>query len=92
MKVEIAYAADAQTQFLKEIDVPEASSIEQVILLSDVLTEFPEIDLSRNTVGVWSQKRPLDTLIKANERIEIYRPLLLSPTEARRLRAERAKR
>jgi len=34
----------------------------------------------------------LDVLLNSGDRVEIYRPLILLPTDARRLRAERQKR
>lgn len=39
------------------------------------------------TVGVFGQVRALGTLVAEGDRIEIYRPLTISPKEARRLRA-----
>jgi len=38
-------------------------------------------------VGIYGKKCTFDTRLKNRDRLEIYRPLLLSPTEARRLRA-----
>jgi len=38
-------------------------------------------------IGIFGKQITADTLLKPGDRVEIYRPLLLSPTEARRLRA-----
>lgn len=91
MKVEIAYAANHSPPCLLEVDVPQVCSLGQAITHSGILETFPEIDLNVHLVGIWAQKKPLTTPLSAGDRVEIYRPLLLSPTEARRLRAQRAK-
>ena len=37
-------------------------------------------------VGVWGRKAALDHVLKAGDRVEIYRPLQVDPKEARRQR------
>ena len=37
-------------------------------------------------IGVWGRLRPLDTPLRARDRIEVYRPLTVDPKEARRQR------
>jgi putative ubiquitin-RnfH superfamily antitoxin RatB of RatAB toxin-antitoxin module len=44
------------------------------------------------SVGVWTKLRPLDSLLRENDRIEIYRPLKVDPKEARRQRYRKQKR
>jgi putative ubiquitin-RnfH superfamily antitoxin RatB of RatAB toxin-antitoxin module len=39
-------------------------------------------------IGIFGKQITPDTILKPGDRVEIYRPLLLSPTEARRLRAK----
>ena len=47
---------------------------------------------SRSTLaGIWGRVQPLDTLLRDRDRVELYRPLLVDPKEARRLRYKRAK-
>jgi uncharacterized protein len=38
------------------------------------------------SVGVWTKLRPLDAVLRASDRIEIYRGLRVDPKEARRQR------
>ncbi len=89
MKVEVVYASKDTTR-LVSVNVPDNCSIQHAIQQSGLLADFPEIDLNTNEVGIWGEKKPLASTLQANDRIEIYRPLLMSPTEARRLRALRA--
>lgn len=83
--IEIAYAAqDSQTMIA--LIVPPMTTIKAAIELSGVLRRFPDIDLSQQAVGIFGQLKSLDSFVTIGDRIEIYRPLLLDPKEARRLR------
>ena len=91
LEVEVAYALSHQ-QFLRRLKMPSGSTVCQAIVQSGVLSKFPEIDLKSVKVGIFSRPVDLDALLNSGDRVEIYRPLNLSPTDARRLRAERQKR
>ena len=91
LEIEVAYALSHQ-QFLRRLKMPSGSTVRQAIVQSGVLSKFPEIDLKSVKVGIFSRPVDLDVLLNSGDRVEIYRPLVLSPTEARRLRAERQKR
>lgn len=87
IKVEVAYATpDVQRIFT--VWVVEGSSIETAIDRSGVLEVFPEIDLLKQKVGIFSRQKKLSDKVKEGDRIEIYRALLLDPKEARRKRAK----
>jgi hypothetical protein len=86
MTIEVAYALPGR-QCILRLQVKENTSIEQAIILSDILKIFPEIDLTYQAVGVFSQRKKLTDRVRPDDRIEIYRPLLMDPKEARRRRA-----
>lgn len=88
IKVILVYASSAKQQFLHEVMVPENSTILDVIEISKVCQTHPEINLGVNKVGISSQVQSLETIVHANSRIEIYRPLIFDPMSARRLRAK----
>ncbi len=90
LEVEVAYALSRQ-QFLRRLKMPSGSTVRQAIVQSGVLSKFPDIDLKSVKVGIFSRPVDLDVLLNSGDRVEIYRPLILSPTDARRLRAERQK-
>ena len=90
LEVEVAYALSHQ-QFLRRLKMSSGSTVRQAIVQSGVLSKFPEIDLKSVKVGIFSRPVDLDVLLNSGDRVEIYRPLILSPTDARRLRAERQK-
>ena len=88
--VEIAYAKPGE-QLLEQLRVPADSTIESIIRQSGVLERFPEIDLAVNKVGVFGKVAKLDATLVDGDRIEIYRPLIADPKEARKKRAAEGK-
>ena len=88
LEVEVAYVL-LERQFLKAIKLERGATVREAIVASGVLSEFPQINLESASVGIFSKRITLDTPLSDGDRVEIYRPLLVSPTEARRLRAQR---
>ncbi len=86
IQVEVAYA-QPEEQKIMVLQVPEGTTAEQAIRQSNIQVYFPEIDLSQNDIGIFSQKCALDTVLQSGDRVEIYRPLLADPKQARRKRA-----
>ena len=84
--IEIAYALPEE-QVIISIKVPTKFNVKQAIEKSGIQKKFPDIDLSKNKVGIFGKKTTLDHLLKDRDRIEIYRPLILDPKEMRRKRA-----
>lgn len=90
-EVEVVYALKSR-QFKKAVNLYEGATVQDAIKMSGVLEAFPDLDLSSTKIGIYSRKEELQSLVKPGDRIELYRPLELSPTEARRLRGERKRR
>ena len=90
LRVEVVYADSRQVHVLA-LAVADGTTVRRAIELSGILEECPEIDLGRNKVGIYSKICKPDVVIDNNCRIEIYRPLLTDPKEARRKRAQAEK-
>ncbi len=87
MTVDLIYIKPG-CQNSESLALPSGSTIRQVIAYSGLLQRFPEIDLAVNKVGVFSHIKALDHVLEKGDRIEIYRPLLIDPKEARHRRAK----
>lgn len=87
MKIEVVYA-NAKKQKLYQVECNEEMSVKDVIMQSGVLIDFPEIDLNTQSVGIYSEIVTLEHMAKPDDRIEIYRALIIDPKDARRIRAE----
>ena len=87
--VEVAYC-QANEQSCVSLQVSEGCSATQAIEQSKLLNQFGlSLEGEKSIpIGIFGKQVSLDTILKPNDRVEIYRPLLLSPTEARRLRAK----
>lgn len=86
--VQVCYATPLR-EYFRELEVEQGTTIGQAIGLSGVLQDIPGIDLALQPVGLYGKKRPLDTVLRERDRIEIYRPLVADPKESRRRRAEK---
>ena len=89
IEVEVAYAMPDK-QILLRLEVPDGTTAMEAIRLSGIKRSFPEMVIEAGVIGIFSQKVPLDQLLKAGDRVEIYRPLIADPKESRRRRAARA--
>ncbi|MDH5479948.1 MAG: RnfH family protein [Nitrosomonas sp.] len=85
--VEIIYALP-HNQVLKKINIFEGATVEQAIKTSGILLEFPEIDLTTYKFGIFSKFAERNTMLRSSDRVEIYRPLIIDPKDARRIRAK----
>lgn len=86
IRVQVCYALP-EREFLRALEVDAGTTIEQAIRLSGLLEEFPNLDLGSHSAGIYAKKKPLDTVLREHDRIELYRPLLADPKETRRRRA-----
>src|SRR5437868_1471014 len=88
--IEIVYARPDQQKII-EMKVPAGATVMEAIAQSRITEYFPEIDLTRNKVGIFGKLTNLDSVLRDRDRVEIYRPLLADPKQARRKRAEQGR-
>jgi putative ubiquitin-RnfH superfamily antitoxin RatB of RatAB toxin-antitoxin module len=85
MNVGVCYAESDRQSWLR-LEVPDNSTIEQAIQLSGLLTRYPEIDLSKQKVGIFGKLAKLDTVVQEGDRVEIYRQITADPNMVKRRR------
>jgi uncharacterized protein len=86
IKVEICYVT-ADHQEILAINLPRSTTVIRAIMQSGILDKFPDLQLENN-VGIFSRRVSLNDVIVDGDRIEIYRPLILSPNELRQRRRQ----
>ena len=86
MLVEVAYARP-DTQIILSVEVDETATVNEAIVMSGILEHFPDIDLEKNKVGIFSKLTKLDATLREKDRVEIYRPLIADPKASRKKRA-----
>ena len=88
LRVEVIYALHNR-QVLLALEVEEETTVKQAIEKSGILRRFPEVDLIRMPVGIFGRATRLDARLRDGDRIEIYRPLIADPKQARHARVKR---
>lgn len=95
--VEVAYALPRR-QRLITLTVSTGTTALDAVKRSGIAQEFPEIDPDTASMGIFAKPLdgkglplPQDYRLAARDRVEIYRPLLIDPKEARLARAAKLK-
>ena len=86
--VEVAYALPNDQRIIA-LKVPVGSTLFDVAVKSNIAEYFLVLYLETDTIGIFAkiEKSPKTRIIQAGERVEIYRPLINDPKEARKVRA-----
>jgi putative ubiquitin-RnfH superfamily antitoxin RatB of RatAB toxin-antitoxin module len=87
LRIEIVYG-NAEKQSVIELSVPPGTSAREAILHSNILNAWPEIQLEACKIGVFGKLVTLDYQLCDQDRLEIYRPLIVDPKKARKLRVK----
>ncbi|UOP04989.1 RnfH family protein [Conchiformibius kuhniae] len=87
--IEIAYGT-AQVQKLYRLRVAAGTTAAQAVRECAVWRDFPDADPAA-PLGIFGKRISGDTVLQAHDRVEIYRPLLADPKQARRNRAANRK-
>ncbi|MEC5217338.1 putative ubiquitin-RnfH superfamily antitoxin RatB of RatAB toxin-antitoxin module [Actimicrobium sp. GrIS 1.19] len=83
LPVQVCYALP-ERQLCIDLQVALGSTIADAVALA-----MPDIDLTRHRVGIFARLKTPETTLRAHDRIEIYRPLVADPKDARRRRARK---
>ena len=88
IQVEVVYGTP-DSQSLLTVTLPHGSTLLHAIDASQIVALHPEIDLDTISAGIWGKPASRETMLVNGDRVEIYRPLLVDPKEARRQRAKK---
>jgi len=91
LRVEVVYALrDRQVPLTLEVEPGTTARV--AVERSGILQRHPEVDLARTRLGVFGRAVSSGTPLRDGDRVEIYRPLIANPRQARRERAQRRPR
>src|SRR5690606_40152149 len=84
IRVEVAYALPHR-QKLIALDVEAGTTMYEAVLRSGILEAFPQINPEQDKMGIFGKavKDPKEHVLRDGERVEIYRPLVVDPKQAR---------
>ncbi len=87
ISIELVYG-DAERQVLERVQVPDGTAAREALRYSvQLAAAFPDVDWAAAPLGIFGKAVKDNERLRAGDRLEIYRPLLIDPKEARRLRA-----
>ncbi len=89
-EVEVAYATPEE-QVILPLQVGQGTTLIEAIERSGILEQFSEIDSDKVKVGIFGKAAKKDVPLAPGDRVEIYRPLIADPKEARKKRAAEGK-
>ncbi|WP_271272868.1 RnfH family protein [Aliamphritea hakodatensis] len=92
ISVEVAYALPHE-QKIVSLQVQDDCSAYEAVVQSRIVEMYPQIDIDNDPMGIFGKsiRNPKDVILKEGQRVEVYRPLIADPKEARAKRAAKAK-
>tara|TARA_R110002167_G_C12701124_1_gene653522 strand:- start:4321 stop:4620 length:300 start_codon:yes stop_codon:yes gene_type:complete len=92
INVEVAYALPDEQKIFK-VKVELGCTVYEAVIRSKIVEYFPQIDPDNDPMGVFGKavRDPRQEVLKAGQRVEIYRPLIIDPKVARANRAAKLK-
>ena len=90
IEVEVAYALPHK-QAILALQVSPGTTVMEAAVQSGISDKFEGIDLENSKFGIFGAVVSPQQVLKAGQRVEIYRPLIADPKEVRKARAARAK-
>ena len=87
--IEVVYALP-QAQTVIALKVPPGTTVSEAIVRSDIVARHLGIDVESVIVGIFGRRVRNSAVLHAHDRVEIYRPLIADPKQARRRRASKA--
>jgi len=90
--VEVAFALPDK-QAIVVVKAEEGITAYEAVIQSAIAEQFVQIDIENDKMGVFGKaiRDPKKEVLKAGDRVEIYRPLQIDPKASRVQRAEKAK-
>ncbi|QSP96415.1 RnfH family protein [Marinobacter salinisoli] len=90
MNVEVAYARPDRQEIVR-VEVPEGTTVLEAVELSGIVAIFPEVDPQVTDMGIFGKviKDPSSHQLRDGDRVELYRPLIIDPKQARLNRAKK---
>ena len=90
LRVDVAYCPQPGVAEVAPLRLPPGATVADALRQSGLLSRHG-LTLETAKVGVWSRVKDLQTVLRDLDRVELYRPLLVDPKEARRQRYKRQK-
>jgi putative ubiquitin-RnfH superfamily antitoxin RatB of RatAB toxin-antitoxin module len=88
MRVEVVYAGAAQ-QHCVSVELAPGANIADAVAAARRTAGYPAFEAGDMQLGIFGKLATPETPLREGDRVEIYRPLLVDPMQARRRRARK---
>jgi putative ubiquitin-RnfH superfamily antitoxin RatB of RatAB toxin-antitoxin module len=88
VNIELVYALP-EKQWLQTLTLKAGATAREAIEQSGLLNHLSEWTFETGKLGIYSRLVTLDYVLRDRDRIELYRPILIDPKDARRQRAKK---
>ncbi len=89
LPISVTYADPDNPLWLK-VQVKKGSTVEDAIRTTDLLTRYPDLDLTSMKVGIFGKTTQLDQELNKGDRVELYRPITVDPKTVPRRKKKKA--
>lgn len=87
IRVEVCHSPAARQVERVSLELPAGTTLLEAVRRSGLAERWPQtIDAAHPDAGIWGRTATAQTPLRDGDRIELYRPLLVDPKEARRQR------
>lgn len=86
MRVMLVFSPARRVTVESALELPDGSTVATALTISHWRERFALDARNDLTFGIWNHPATLHTLLKPDDRVEIYRPLSVDPKRARRER------
>ena len=91
LRIEVVYALP-DVQHVLVVGLAPGSTVADALEASSICAHHPEIDLSRQVVGIFGRRVRMNQRLCQDDRVEIYRALIADPKSLRCRRAAKRRR
>lgn len=89
IRVSVVYALPERA-FCKPMLLSAGATIADAIEHSGIRDAFPGLEIRADRLAIFARRVAMDATLRDGDRVEILRPLVIDPKEARRRRARNA--
>lgn len=91
LDIEVVYSPAPRAVDRVALKMAPGSTLAQALRVSGLLERHGLLLDEQLPVGIWMKAKPLDTVLRQHDRVEVWRGLRVDPKEARRLRYRKQK-
>ncbi|WP_338414055.1 RnfH family protein [uncultured Sphaerotilus sp.] len=86
IRVEVAYSPAPRQVDLQVFELPVGATAGEAVIAAGLPARHPGFDLETVKVAVWGRAVAPSAVLRDGDRLELCRPLIVDPKEARRVR------